>query len=154
MSGVKPAIFGILMGAAALTASGCSETQLSRFAPPGIVKYEDIASEKPPNPAIDAKIKERSANSNAVYPVISQTPGQSDRPEKPAPDFVEAEISELVAVRDAMNAQIEADRAAAAADQAALEQLAADKDDFQSRLQSDNEAAKAERRDPIASPDE
>lgn len=151
MAAVKRTICVIAIAA---TISGCSETQLSRFAPPGIIKYENIASEKPPNPAIEETVRNRKANSNAVYPVIARTPGLSDRPEKPSTDLIEAEMSELVEARETLNALVEADRAAAAEDAQERESLSRDSESFKRQLDRDAKAANAERRRPIQNPDE
>ncbi len=78
MPSVKQSFPAIFLPVAVLAAfgalAGCSQNQLTRFAPPGIIKYEDIASEKPQNPVVAERIKEHKDRDDAKFPVLSQTP--------------------------------------------------------------------------------
>lgn len=104
---------GALLALAAVVA-GCSSLDLQRFAPPGLVKYEEIAGDTPPNPAIQARIAERRASIEATYPNLSQAPSARP-PGKPARER-ESELAALRESREALGSAIETDRAAAAAD--------------------------------------
>ncbi len=60
---------------------GCETAK--RLAPPGFIKYEDIAGDEPVNPAIKARIDERRREGDGAFPVLSEQnrekPGPPDR---------------------------------------------------------------------------
>ncbi len=143
----------VYVTAGLLASAGCSNTDLSRFAPPGIVKYEEIAGEKPQNPAVAARIAERRAErGGGEFPELSRTPGEEDRPEKPTLRQVERETDELIDMRETLDGQVAADRAAADAELA--DDLHAEGDALKERVKRDNEAAARERRDKLEAPPE
>ena len=155
MSAVKPSrSFSccILVTAAALAVASCSNTSLSRFAPPGIVKYEDIASEKPQNPEVAARIAERRAEKGAgKFPRLSATPGKEDRPEPLPAEEVDAELDMLSEKADRLAAAVADDRAAAEAEMA--EDLQAKREDLTKKAEEDSLEAARDRRSRPANPD-
>lgn len=149
MAGVKQSIGCIVLGLAVFCAAGCSG--LSRFAPPGVVKYEDIASEKEPNPAIQQRISERKEAGDSRFPVLAETPGEKDRPAPRPQDERDTETSELVQARDALEAAIAADRKAAE-EEGDMESLIEQSQTLSGRIDSDARAAQRERKDPLPDP--
>ena len=115
MSGVKQSQATLLALSVGLFAlAGCESGDLSRFAPPGIVNYEELAGDQPPNPEVAARIEERRQEKDSgSFPVLSQTPGKQDRPRKRGAQARNADINELSAERDALAEDVEADRIAA-----------------------------------------
>lgn len=53
-------------------AGGCAS--LKRFAPPGIVKYEELAGDQPMNAQIKARAAERKASGEQRFPNLSEAP--------------------------------------------------------------------------------
>ena len=144
---------GFFLGAAVLAATGCSSLELARFAPPGVVKYEDIASEKPPNPAIEAVIEARTESSSKDYPNLSKAPSAKDRPRKLSTAQVNYRIDELATARDAINAEVAAARELAEAETANIIPLPEQRDTLEAQLERDEASALAERKDPPPSAD-
>lgn len=142
-----------LVAAGAMTASGCSSLELARFAPPGFVKYEDIASEKPPNPAIQEVVDARKATPDKKYPKLAETPSPQDRPKKRPLAQVNAEIDDLAAARDSLNDEVARSRELAEAETADAIALPDQRDALDELLQSDEASALAERKDPPPSAD-
>ena len=141
------------MAAGLIASAGCSNTSLSRFAPPGIVKYEDIASEKPQNPEVAARIAERRAEQGGgKFPNLSQTPGPEDQPKMPPPGAVDAEMAVLEALRETLAENVAEDRAAAAEELAG--DLQAEREGLKERVDSDSKAAARERREKLTPPDD
>ena len=147
MSAKRITVIGVAVLSAALT--GCTKSQLVRFAPPGIFKYEEIANEKPQNPAIEAVLKERKANSNAVFPVISQTPGRQDRPTPASQKELASQLEDLEAARDALTSAVERDRAEAQADLQSAETLREQRENLTRDIDEQSGIAKRERVAPI-----
>lgn len=111
MTGAKSAAF-VVCAAAVLAGSGCAN--LKRFAPAGLVKYEQIASKKPQNPVIKARIAETAKSGDGGFPDLSKEPKAAP---KPMPAAERAEITAaLRARRDAVEADIAEARAAAEAE--------------------------------------
>lgn len=107
---VKPyQIQNLLFCSALVVLSGCST--LERIAPPGFVKYEDIAKDIPPNPAIQETIEARKENDDRSFPVLSETP--SARAAIPSAQEIAADRERLLGQRDALNAETATDRAKA-----------------------------------------
>jgi hypothetical protein len=102
----------LLLALSALGASACSEFGLERFAPPGIVKYEDLAKNQPPSPAIVERVEAVRAASDGGYPRLSDQP-QVVPAGAPAEER-EAEAVALRDARDALDAALVDDRAIAA----------------------------------------
>lgn len=100
--------------AAALSLGGCS-LEWSRFAPPGIVKYEDIAGEKPMNPVIEQEIAERVTDKEAKFPKLAETPAAGAAPEKRPQAEIDAELAEIEQAVGELDANVAADRDAASA---------------------------------------
>lgn len=130
--------------------SGCSQGALTRFAPPGIIKYEDIASEKPANPAISAVIKERKDAGDADFPLIAETPGASARPAKPEQAAIDAQVSELTRARDGLNAAVEHDRIEAENESQSASALEDSRLGLEENILRDSEASAAERKKPLS----
>jgi hypothetical protein len=128
------------IAAAAMCLAGCADA-VKRFAPPGIVKYEDLAKGEPVDPAIVARIKDRRAAGDATFPNLSEQPRET--PEGMAkPDRVAMEAL-LTERRDTANGAIAGDRVAAPADrQAPLEEAQATLLDA---IETDREAAARDR---------
>ncbi len=131
---------------AALLAAGCSDIQWRRLAPPGIVKYEEIAGDKPPNPAIEEEIARRKERDKAQFPDLAHAPSEADRPAKRPQALIDEEISELASARDRLAAEIEADQAAVEADRDTAGDLVAERDVLTEEIDRDETAAKNERR--------
>lgn len=131
--------------------AGCSEGVLARFAPPGIIKYEDIAGEKPINPAVADAIGQRKEAVDEEFPLIARTPGPKDVPSKPGQVTIDAISSELTAARDDVNAKVDTDRAEALLESESADVLIENREGLDEALQADNEAAARERRDPLTS---
>lgn len=156
MSAVKPSSpfrRCVLVAAALGALPGCSNLDLSRFAPPGIVKYEDIAGDKPQNPVVAERIAERRAEHGAgKFPNLSAAPDADDRPPKRRAADIQAEMSELAGMRDALAEAAAEDRAAAEAELAG--DLQAKSETLKERVESDNKAAARERREKLTPPPE
>ena len=139
-----PSVKQLILALALISlASGCSNLDLARFAPPGIVKYEDLAGDQPPNPEIQERISERRTDPEAKYPILSQTPGESDRPEFPPAEDRAMEAETLVSQRNALEASIDEDRASAEAAQKEAELLPLKRDAL--KEETDRDAAEAAR---------
>ncbi|MFZ5618371.1 MAG: hypothetical protein ACOZAA_13745 [Pseudomonadota bacterium] len=102
-----------MLAIAALAAAGCAGG-LKRFAPPGIVKYEEIAKDEPINPAIAGRIEEMKEKDGAGFPKLAEQPTKTPdgiaQPERAAMEAV------LLDQRDALNEAIAVDKAQAAAE--------------------------------------
>lgn len=126
--------------------SGCADSQLARFAPPGIIKYEDIASEKPANPAITARVEERRADPEAGdFPRLANTPGESDRPDRRPQAELDAEREVLVSARDGVADGAIRDRREADADKADREALEAQGETLKIQVEKDSALSARER---------
>lgn len=136
-----------------MAVTGCSSLDLARFAPPGVVKYEDIANEKPPNPTIQAAVDERKATPDKEFPKLAETPSEEDRPQKRHVSEVNEEIGELAGARDNLNAEVAASREQAEAEMAEIMPLPDQRDALDELLQRDEASALAERKDPPPSAD-
>lgn len=98
---------GVLLGA-------CSD--MKRFLPPGLVKYEDLAKDQPIAPALQEAIDAEKTARDARYPRLSEQP--SAAPKKSPAAERDASLAEIEASGLALRAQVEADREAAARDRA------------------------------------
>ncbi len=97
---------------AALLVVGCSGVQWRRLAPPGILKYEELASKKPPNPVIEEQIAQRKDGEKTHFPNLSQAPSQSDLPAERSQGEITADIDALAAAREVLAVEVADDRAA------------------------------------------
>ena len=101
-----------LLLCAALASAGCSGG-LQRFAPPGIIKYEDLEKDQPVSPVIADRIEDYRAERDGGFPKLSAQPVVV--PEGIAKPERAAMEDALLAERDRLNAAIVADQALAAA---------------------------------------
>ncbi len=155
MSGVKQARTTMAAGFAAaclVALQGCESGDLARFAPPGIIKYEDKAGDQPPNPAIVDRVAERKNEPDAGgFPNLSEAPGKKDQPKKRKQADIDAEISGLSASRDEVAQAVDDDREQAAAE---LERdLPAERDALKAQIEKDEAIAARERREKLQAPD-
>jgi hypothetical protein len=114
-SPIRAKCYGIaaaFIGVACL--GGCAG--IERFAPPGIVRYENLSGDKPQNPEIKARVTERKAGRDAKFPNLSLAP-QKTPPTMPAEEQENWKRS-LSAAREDLAAAIAEDRIEAAADRA------------------------------------
>ncbi len=129
-----------LLGLAVLCLAGCSGG-LQRFAPPGIVKYEDLAKDQPVNPAIAERIETHKAADQDGFPILAEQPTKTPdgiaKPERSAMEAV------LLGQRDQLNAAVDADRALAAAERETG--LIEVRDDLSEAVAKDDAAARRER---------
>jgi hypothetical protein len=132
---------------AALAASGCSGG-FKRFAPPGIVKYEDLAKGQPASQAITERIEVRKAEPGGGFPKLSEQP--TKLPEGIAKPERDAMIKDLLLQRDALNAAMTQDRELANAER--LEALEGDRDALSEAVERDDAAARRERGLPPREP--
>lgn len=137
---------------AAVAAAGCAQFQ--RLAPPGLVKYEELAGDQPPNPVIVQRIAERRRTTEARFPELSEQPAA--RPEGLSEAERAAFAAALDAEREALQRAVEKARADAEAERAdsyglpgereearrALDKVA---EDLAERVARDREAARRER---------
>lgn len=142
----------LLAGAGVFAVTACESGDLARFAPPGIVKYEDLAGDQPVNPAVAQRIEERRAEKGAgKFPRLAETPDKKDRPKKKRSAERSAEIGQLVEARNELADEVAGDRAAAEAE---LERdLSAESDELKTRIDADSAAAARERREKLVAPD-
>lgn len=135
----------------ALTA--CANSDLARFAPPGVIKYEDIAGDQPVNPAVAERIAERRAEPDSgKFPRLADTPDKSDRPQKRPQDEVEREMQELATMGEAIEKSLAEDRAQAEAAAEEGRALPERRDALKSTLDKDAAAAERERREKLTAP--
>lgn len=149
MSGVKQSYRGILLCfCAAAALSGCAKNQLARFAPPGIIKYEDLEGDKPVNPEVAKRVEEhRKEPGSGKFPVLSETPGPQAVPARLSEAQVEEECVELRTRRDVLAANVSEDRDLSGEE---LERdLAGERDALNENLDKDNVAAARERREKL-----
>lgn len=136
----------------ALAATGCSGG-LKRFAPPGIVKYEDLAKDQPPNPVIVERIEAQKAEPGGGFPALSKQP--TKLPEGIAKPERDAMVADLLAQRDIVNAAVASDRELAATERA--DSLETMRDELSGAVAEDDAAARRERGLPprdTSTPDE
>lgn len=146
-SGFRLAASGI---AAILLIQGCSNSFLARFAPPGIVKYEDIAGDKPPNPVIEETIREYRADTKAKFPILSQTPTAGPAPAKPNSNVRDATMTELVESREKLAQELQNDEAAIEADRKEVDALPGKGEALAEKLDEDTIAAQSERKNDLS----
>lgn len=125
---------------ALLAAAGCAGG-FKRLAPPGIVKYEELAKDQPPSPVIVERIEARKDEPGGGFPNLSKQP--TKLPEGIAKPERDAMIGDLLAERDALNAAMETDRAAAGAER--LETIETQRDALSEAVSEDDAAARRER---------
>ncbi|MEQ8935456.1 MAG: hypothetical protein RIE56_06665 [Amphiplicatus sp.] len=150
-----------IVGLAALTAAAPACTSLKRLAPPGILKYEELAGDQPVNPEIKQRIVERRQEIDRRFPNLSEQP--TKRPaEAPAAER-EALAADLIEARDQLQAAVEADRAASDSERQAVFILPGDKGDkaraledvaadLAAEVENDGTVARRERSKPMPQP--
>ena len=143
----------ILGLAAIFAAAGCANSELARFAPPGLVKYEDIAGDQPINPAVAERVAERKAEPDTgKFPRLSETPGKDQRPKKRPTAQVEKEMNDLAEARETVETELARDRAEAAAEADEGFSLPERRDALKSQVDEDTAAAASERRENLKPP--
>ena len=130
-----------ILAIAALAAAGCSSGGLKRFAPPGIVKYEELAKDQPVNPVIVQRIEDQKDEPGGGFPNLSVQP--TKLPEGIAKPERDAMIVDLLMQRDALNAAMQADRALAGAER--LHALDEERAALSEAVANDDAAARRER---------
>lgn len=137
----------VILCLALLAAPGCSG--LARFAPPGILKYEDLAKGQPQSPVIKDRIAEAKKEDREGFPNLSETP--SIAPAAMPEAEREKAVAALKTERASVAEQIAADRAAVEADRAATDaqtdegSLAGARDALSDAVKKDDAAARKER---------
>ncbi len=84
--------------AACFLMSGCELGR--RLAPPGFVKYEDLAQGQPVNPEIERQAQERRASGRVKFPLISSGPAKP--PQTTPPDERTQARIDLLTARGAL----------------------------------------------------
>ena len=129
---------------------GCSGSTARRFAPPGIFKYEEIASDKPPNPVIEERVREhRRENRGAAFPIIARTPSSGDPPPEPPVEMRNAAAEALIAARDDLAVVVAGDRAAVDAGREQRDAIVESVETLADQLDQDAAAAEAERQNSL-----
>lgn len=131
-----------------MASAGCSSADLRRLAPPGIIRYEKIADEKPPNPVIEQRVKAYGGNRDAVFPKIGETLSSAGRPSRMPAAEVDREIETLSERRDRLQADVEAERRAADEREAELDAIRAQGETLRRELESQKDLARRERAAP------
>lgn len=104
---MKPLILSFF---AFLGGSGCAGFNAVQLAPPGIIRYERIADEKPANPQVAEQIQQRRTVGEATFPKIGDTAAGGAK-RGPIPDEgVDQAVDELVSARDELKDNVEEDR--------------------------------------------
>lgn len=130
-----------------IAVGGCSNFDPKRFAPPGIIKYEEIAGDQPPDPEIQRIIEAQTESGSGEFPDLSETPSAVVRP--PLSDTgTELLSNDLVAAGDALTRAVAADRQASEDERAQIEALEATREALGTEIDRDSELALAERRNP------
>ncbi len=149
------------VGLAALIAASPGCSSLKRLAPPGILKYEELAGDQPVNPEIKQRIAERRREIDRRFPDLSAQP--STRPAEAPMAERDALAADLIEARDELQAAVEADRAASDAERQAGFTLPGDKSDkarsledvaadLAAEVEKDGTVARSERRAPMPQP--
>ena len=123
----------------------CGCTTIKRLAPPGVIKYEDLAKDIPPSPEIQARIKDRREEQPPKFPVLSRQPSEIPDPI----DGIErsSQINELLYRREELSAASEQDRLAIEAErEAAIEELERERDALAESVAIERQKAERERR--------
>lgn len=137
-----------ICAAAAFAASGCADLNLGRFAPPGVVKYEDIAGDQPPSEEIQSRIAERKAAGEAKTPRLSEQPQL--RPDAMPVAERNTIVGALHEQRDALNDAVVDDRFAAADERLTAEEARTIEEiaeDLEKAIQRDKADIAKERRE-------
>ena len=133
---------------------GCANSSLQRFAPPGIFKYEEIASEKDPNPKITEVVAARQDRVDEKFPVLSETPTAGLTLKKPDKSEAQQQSDIIIGARDELTTAIDADRMASHEERQAVAALEARTDELLELLERDEKSARGERIEPLQSLDE
>ncbi len=134
-----------------IAVAGCGS--IERFAPPGIVKYEEIAGDQPMNAAIKERAAVRKEQHGATFPNLSEAP-QAAPAAMPAAEQ-DAELARLNDLNAELNAAIARDLELSMAERALyfdLPGVAAPtttieeaRDALAKAVEADDKAARAER---------
>lgn len=121
----------VILIAAFLSMPGCSSFDWARLAPPGIVKYEEIASKKPPNETIQLELNRNREETASSYPKIADMPINSDAEQRGALGKLNEESNSLIVSREELELQLNSDRAQANQERASREPLSTSPDIIQ-----------------------
>lgn len=135
-----------------IATSACSNFDAKRFAPPGIIKYEDIAGDQPTGPEIQAIIDAQVSSTDDRFPLISDTPDQGDVPKAEGQTVIDGSVNELAAAGTALREAAQSDRDAAASEREEIEQLEQRAEAFREDIEREGAAAKSERLDSLEAP--
>lgn len=129
--------------APALALGACSKAQLVRFAPPGIIKYEELAGDQPPSPQIQERIAERREEARPRFPNLSETPSA---PPEVAPESEQLILTEdLETAAQTLQTAIADARLAAKEEERARDALPVARDQLLADIDRDAAAAERER---------
>ena len=135
-------------------AAGCANTDLQRYAPPGIFKYEEIASEKEPNPTIENVIESREESVDERFPNLSETPTAGRTLRRPSRRAAQQESTIILGARDNLTAAVDADREASRQEREAVKDLESRTDELLIQLENDAASAESDRANSQAIPEE
>ncbi len=130
----------------ALATIGCAGVDLARLAPPGIIRYERIADEKPPNPTIAARIEERRDSEKPKIPKLGETAAGGAKMSRIPNTGVDDEVMRLETERENLEMAIATDMlesTASAQEADAINEAAAD---LSTAIEDAKTAAARERR--------
>jgi len=153
MPGVKRS-HAFLLSLTAFSAAGCSSLELARFAPPGIIKYEDIASKKSPNAAMQDIVEKRRIEGEEKFPILSDMPSRDDLSPVSPPEIRKADIKSLEDARDELAAAVKKSREQSQADRTEVSLLPEQRDVLSDQIEDDAAKAKETRENPISLPDD
>ncbi|MBT8471650.1 MAG: hypothetical protein KJN99_03535 [Marinicaulis sp.] len=134
--------------------TACANSSLQRFVPPGIFKYEEIASEKEPNPKIEEIVAARGERVDEKFPILSETPTAGLILERPDKSEAQRQSDIIIDARDELTSAIDADRKASQEERQAVTDLEKRTDDLLEQLERDELSAQGERTEPLRSPQE
>jgi hypothetical protein len=134
-----------LAAAAAVAVTGCANYQWARLAPPGILKYEDIASQKPPNPAVEKEIAQIDDASPSRFPRLSETPAAKANPSPARRSDMDGDAAELMRAKNAVDETLGGYHEEIAKAREDREALEARRESLLDQLDRDQAAAAGER---------
>ena len=140
----------MILSCLALTMSACTKAQLVRFAPPGILKYEELAGDVPINPEIQTRIDERDDGKEKPFPLISNTPAAVDGTKNADQQQIMSE--DLEDAKVALDQALEEDRTAALNERSNSSALTMRREDLEKSLEREAAIAERERRGPRPTP--
>ena len=123
----------------------CSSIDLKTLAPPGIIKYEQIADEKPANPAIVEEIENYKATEERTFPNLAEEPvaGHSlGQAREMRDDMIR---DELIAARDALEGDLDEVQNYRAEDESEIDKLLSRRDALEGAVAVDAKRAKKDK---------